>query len=80
MWQVQERATLESVDYTLKVHLDGKADLFFFIWILGLEKWEENPFLKSAHTHTHISHLSSLYFKITLRNMYVLYLLEHFVL
>ena len=74
MWQVQERATLESVDYTLKVHLDSKADLFF-IWILGLERWEENPFLK--RTHTHISYLSSMYFKITLRNMY---LLEHFVL
>ena len=28
-------------------------------------------------THTHISYLSSMYFKITLRNMY---LLEHFVL
>ena len=78
MWQVQERATLESVDYTLKVHLDGKADLFFHL-DFGIREMRRKSIFEK-HTHTHISHLSSLYFKITLRNMYVLYLLEHFVL
>ena len=73
MWQVQERATLESVDYTLKMHLDGKADLFFHL-DFGIREMRRKSIFEK---HTHISYLSFMYFKITLRNMY---LLEHFVL
>ena len=51
MWQVQERATLESVDYTLKVHLDGKADLFFFHLDFGIREMRRKSIFEK-HTHT----------------------------
>ena len=52
---------------------------FFFHLDFGIREMRRKSIFEK-HTHTHISHLSSLYFKSTLRNMYVLYLLEHFVL